>query len=564
MGQTSQQLNNYINDNELLKKANQLAYRYMSVLKRKEAGKTMYNHVYDVTKQIFEIGVTDVEILAAALLHDIVEDSVKSMQKDESLTEPITKDYLKIHFGKKVSDIVENLSNISSENIAKRYKEFKNDQDKYVYKRMNYVKDFMKHLLAATKLNILENLFLIKFFDRFHNMQTLHYHGSEYQQHTIAKETFDIYIPLFYMVQSIPLEYVYEMESIAFQFMYPEIHKNRELYIKENGHKIIKEVEEIKSFLKNKNYADKVNVIPRARTPYRLHLTKSNFSGVNYAIYDIIIVADEPTEEEYEKMGKEESLKIKLETEKRLYELMVDLIHHPLIDNKKKFSRHYLIQNDAFKYSLNFHYSQAYIRPLPAMRINLFSNKNNIMFQLNLTTKNKLNEHEKRRNIRDWIKTLKSVEDNIITDSQTAGSYERLRVDFLKPVTLYTPKGDYFHLPATATLRDFAFRIHTHLGINASYALVNQIERFSLSEPVKPFHGNIVQIEIEDEKAFEKINFSEIYSEVTLASSEKKVDEYLKRHLKEKFGLSLSEDQLMELSKMFKDEIKKTLNKDDY
>ncbi len=564
MGQTSQQFNNYINENELLKKANQLAYRYMSVLKRKEAGKTMYNHVYDVTKQIFELGVTDIEILSAALLHDIVEDCVKSMQKDETLTEPITKDYLKIHFGKKVSDIVENLSNISSENIAKRYKELKNDQEKYVYKRMNYVKDFMKHLLAATKLNILENLFLIKFFDRYHNMQTLHYHGSEYQQYTIAKETFDIYIPLFYMVQSIPLEYVYEMESIAFQFMYPEIHKNRELYIKENDYKINKEVESIKSFLKTKSYGDKVTVIPKARTPYRLHLTKTNFSGVNYAIYDIIVVADEPTEEEYQAMTKEESIKIKLDTEKRLYELMVDLIHQPLVDNKKKFSRHYLIQNDAFKYSLNFHYSQAYIRPLPAMRINLFSNKNNIMFQLNLTTKNKLSEYEKRRNIRDWIKTLKSVEENIITESQTVGSYERLRVDFLKPVTLYTPKGDYFHLPANATLRDFAFRIHTHLGINASYALVNQVERFSLSEPVKPFHGNIIQIESEEKRKFEKINFSKIYQEITLASSEKKVDEYLKKHLKEKFGASLSEEQLFELAKIFQDEIKKPLDKDEF
>ncbi len=558
MGETSNLLNKFIEDNELLRKANELAYRYMSVIKRQEAGKTMYNHVFDVAKNVFEIGIKDVEIIAAALLHDIIEDSEKSIKKDPSLKEPITKEYLRVNFGKNVADIVENLSNISSEKLEKQYNDLKSsDEEKYILKRMNYVKDFMKHLLAAVRLNILENLFLIKFFDRFHNMQTLQYHGNVYKQEMIAKETFDIYIPLFYMVQSIPLEYVHKMEDIAFEYMYPEIFQNRKKYIAENEDKIKKEVEFLQSYINQSTYKNTMTVFYQARNPYRLHLTKTNFSGINYAIYDIIIASAECKEDEEQKQSIENDSELKLIAEKRLYNFMVDLIHLPLLESKKKFARHYLIQNDSFKYSLNFHYSQAYLRPLPAMRINLYSNKNNVMFQLNLTTSNKLKEFERRRDIKEWVKTLKAVEANIVDSTDLEDAYEKLKVDFLKPVTLYTPKGDYIHIPHNATLRDFAFKIHTELGIKGSYALINQIEYVSLNESVKTLHGNIIEVITDETLTFDTINLSTLYAEVTLASSENKIDEYIKKHLKEKFGNNLSEEQLRNLSNMFKKEVEK-------
>jgi (p)ppGpp synthase/HD superfamily hydrolase len=453
MGKTSNSFNNFIEEHKLLKKANKLAYKYMSVLKRREVGKTMYNHVFAVAKHVYDAGVMDIDIISAAFLHDIVEDSEKSLEKSPELEIPITVDYLKKEFNNNIAHIVENLSNISSQKLEKDYRKKINlnesDNIKYQLKRMNYVKGFMKHLLEAVKLNILESLFLIKFFDRYHNMQTLQYHGNARKQNMIAKETLDIYIPLFYMVKQIPIEYIYDMERIAFQYMYPDIYENRLRYLEQNKDKFDKEFKFLKDYV-TKNYKN-IDIIAKERSFYRLHLTKSNFSGVNYAINEVIVISKEPSYDEYDKLSVEESEKIKLDTEKRLYNIMVDLIHLPLKGSKRS-NRHYLIQNDAFKYSLNFHYAQAYLRPLPAMRLNLYSNSNKVMFQLNLTTENKFNTYNKRRDIKTWVKDLKDVQENLVANSSTEGTYEKLRMDFLKPVTLYTPKGDYYHLPSNATL----------------------------------------------------------------------------------------------------------------
>ncbi len=559
MGKTSKSFNNFIEENHLLKKANKLAHKYMSVLKRREIGKTMYNHVFAVAKHVYDAGVTDIDIISAAFLHDIVEDSDKSLEKSPELKIAITVDYLKKEFNHNIAHIVENLSNISSQKLEKDYRKKlnlnKSDNVKYQLKRMNYVKGFMKHLLEAVKLNILESLFLIKFFDRYHNMQTLQYHGNARKQNMIAKETLDIYIPLFYMVKQIPITYIYNMERIAFQYMYPDIYENRLRYLEQNKSKFDNEFEFLKNYI-NKNY-ENIEVIAKERSFYRLHLTKSNFSGVNYAINEVIIISKEPSYEEYDKLSVEESEQIKLDTEKRLYNIMVDLIHLSLKGSKRS-NRHYLIQNDAFKYSLNFHYAQAYLRPLPAMRLNLYSNNNKVMFQLNLTTENKFNTYNKRRDIKTWVKDLKDVQENLVSNNSTEGTYEKLRMDFLKPVTLYTPKGDYYHLPSNATLRDFAFRIHTDLGIHGNYALINQVEEIDLNKKVTEYHGNIVEIVLSnEERSFEDINFSKIYSETELASSEKKIDEFVKKYLKENFGNDLSQEKLTKLIKIFKKEIEK-------
>jgi len=563
MGQTSKSFNFYIEEHDLLKKANKLAHRYMSVLKRREKGKTMYNHVFEVAKHVYDAGVLDVDIIAAAFLHDIVEDCEKSMEKSADLKILITVKYLKKEFNSTIANIVDNLSNISSQklekDIRKKLKLNKSDNLEYELKRMNYVKGFMKHLLEAEKLNILESLFLIKFFDRFHNMQTLQYHGNPHKQNMIAKETLDIYIPLFYMVKQIPINYIYEMESIAFHYMYPDIYDHRLRYIEQNEDKFKKEFEFLKKYI-YENY-ENINIVSKKRSFYRLHLTKSNFVGVNYAIYEIIIISKEPSLEEYNNLSESEVNKIKRETEKRLYNIMVDLIYLPLKGSKRS-NKHYLIQNDAFKYSLNFPNAQAYLRPLPAMRINLYSNKNKMMFQLNLTTSNKFNTYSLRRDIKTWVKDLKSVEENLVIKKSTKDTYEKLRMDFLKPVTLYTPKGDYFHLPSNATLRDFAFRIHSNLGITGEYALVNQVEEVDLNKKVVEYHGNIIEIVTsEEEKKFKDINFSKIYAEIEMASSEKRTDDFLKKYLRENFGENMSSEKMNRLISLFKNEFEKKFTK---
>ncbi len=558
MGEKSNTFSEFIKNNPMLLKASDLAYKYMAPLKRREKNKSMYNHVFDVAKYIFDIGERDIDILASAFLHDIIEDSHKSVQKSEELTLVIDKEYLTEHFNKKISNIVDNLTNFSSEKLENQIKsefdeeDIKSDANLYKIKRQSYINGFMKHILKAEQLGIAEDLLFIKFFDRFHNMTTLEYH-KKFKQTMIAQESLDIYVPLFYMVSKIPIPYIDRMIEMTFKYLYPYIYKNREIYITENKENFFKEYLFLKEYLAKNGYKC-MEVRHKTRSLYRLHLTKSNFAGLNYAINEIIILVKEP---KYKILTQKERRKQQIHAEKRLYSLMTELIHLRLEDEEdenKKDDHHYIVQDDAFKYSLNFDYSQSYLRPLPAMRLKLYTRKNNFMFQLNLTTESKLDSHYTRRNVRDWIQDLRGVKDSII-NTKLGTSYNKLKVDFLKPVTVYTPGGWAHYLPNSATIRDYAFKIHSELGIFADYALINQIERVELSEKVKGFHGNVIEI-IEKDKTEQKIStYRKLYSEVEQASSIGKLDEYVKAELKKQFPDIDPKDRSI-IFKLFKKEFK--------
>ncbi len=538
MGVKSDNFNKFIKENEIIQQANDLAFKYMTPLKRREKNKSMYNHVFDVAKFVFDSGERDTDIIASAFLHDIIEDSHKSVKLNDSLI-LIDKEYLLQHFNPKIANIVDNLTNFSSKSIERKINlEFKeeniqSDETYYKLKRQSYVNGFIRHMLYASNLDILESVLLIKFFDRFHNMKTLQYH-KKFKQNMIAKESLDIYIPLFYMVEKIPIKSIDEMIEMTFKYLYTDIYENRKIYLEKTKEKFQREYEFIQEYIKEMGYKN-IEVIKKPRSLYRLHLTKSNFTGLNYAMNEIIILDKENKDNKW--------------SEKKLFNIMIDFLHKTLEDSKEP---HYILQDEYFKYSLNGDTTQSYLRPLPAIRLKLYSRENKFMFQMNLTTKEKLAQHYTRRNIKDWINNLREVENNIIQTSLES-TYKKLKADFLKPVVVYTPNGAAHCMPNDATIRDYAFNISTELGIYADYALVNQVEKVSVSEPIKEYHGNIIEIVKSDIN--EVLNFRKIYSEVQQASSERDIERFLRKDLKNKIS-GLKYKQLNDIIQLFIQELK--------
>src|SRR2546428_5424811 len=131
----------------------------------------------------------DAQRLAAALLHDVMEDT------------SVTKTEIETSFGKPVADMVDGVSKL--------------DQIEFQTREDAQAESFRKMLLAmAQDVRVI----LIKLADRLHNMRTLEAMALSHRQR-IARETLDIYAPI---ANRLRLDALYqELQDLSFKHLYP-------------------------------------------------------------------------------------------------------------------------------------------------------------------------------------------------------------------------------------------------------------------------------------------------------------------------------------------------------
>ncbi len=135
--------------------------------KIRKTGEKATSHFDAVRDILIEAGIADKIVLDAALLHDVLEDT------------RISKNYLALHFGEKVADIVDSLS-------------------KHQYWHTPYckLKNHIDTIEASSLYSYSQEVLLIKMADRLHNLQTLHGFSPAKQQEYI-QETYEYLLPLF-------------------------------------------------------------------------------------------------------------------------------------------------------------------------------------------------------------------------------------------------------------------------------------------------------------------------------------------------------------------------------
>jgi GTP pyrophosphokinase/guanosine-3',5'-bis(diphosphate) 3'-pyrophosphohydrolase len=131
----------------------------------------------------------DHETLAAALMHDVIEDT------------PVTKQDLADEFGETIADLVEGVSKL--------------DKLKFKDKKEFKAENFRKMVMAMTQ-DI--RVILIKLADRTHNMRTLGALRPD-KKRRIARETLEIYAPIANRLGM--HEFKNELENLGFQALYP-------------------------------------------------------------------------------------------------------------------------------------------------------------------------------------------------------------------------------------------------------------------------------------------------------------------------------------------------------
>ncbi len=209
---------NLLND-KLITQAFKFAYEAHKNDKR-ASGEPFISHPYDVALILAKEIPLDSVSIAAALLHDVVEDT------------KFTLNDIKAEFGDEVADIVNGATKI--EGMFENYE-------------MKQVESYKKMLLSMTS-DI--RVILIKFADRLHNLRTLEFLSTE-KQIRLAQETLEIYAPLAHRfgLSSVKTE----LEDLSFKYLdrkiYDEIAKKLKEKKKEREKFIRKFIEPIKERL---------------------------------------------------------------------------------------------------------------------------------------------------------------------------------------------------------------------------------------------------------------------------------------------------------------------------
>lgn len=166
---------------------------------RRASGEPYIAHPLAVAKLLHELKM-DHETIAAAILHDVVEDTSVTLQE------------LSAGFGPAIAALVGGVTKMDV------IDEFQSEERSRSYHRVQV--EALRKLLLAVVEDV--RVVLIKLADRLHNMRTLH-HLCDEKRLRIARETLDIYAPLASRLGI--WQFKWEMEDLAFRYLEPETYQ---------------------------------------------------------------------------------------------------------------------------------------------------------------------------------------------------------------------------------------------------------------------------------------------------------------------------------------------------
>ncbi len=408
-------------DRKLLLAAYDYAERMHNGQKR-ASGEPYFTHPCAVAEILIDLGL-DVPSIAAAFLHDVIEDT------------PATEDDIKNRFGKEILTLVDGVTKLDK--IQFRTHE---DED---------AENFRKIFVAmANDVRVI----IIKLADRLHNMRSLNYLSNERQQR-IAKETLEVYTPLAGRLGISQIKC--ELEDLCLKYLDPEAYE----YLVTNIHQELAErqkfvdsvVAEIKVILDESNI--KGEVFGRPKHFYSIYLKMKNQNKTLDQIYDLtaVRVIVNTTEECYEILGKIHRqwkpvpgrIKDYIATPKRN---MYQSLHTTVVTD---FGQFFEIQ----------------IRTAEMHRMDEYGIAAHWKYKENKTGENDFDARLSWiRDVMDWQGSVK--ESREFVDSLKNDLYDN-------ELLVFTPKGRVISLPLEATPVDFAYAIHSEVGNSCVGAKVN-------------------------------------------------------------------------------------------
>jgi GTP diphosphokinase / guanosine-3',5'-bis(diphosphate) 3'-diphosphatase len=412
-------------DKKLIRKAFDVAVDAHSEQRRK-SGEAYIFHPIAVAKIVAsEIGLGATGI-AAALMHDVVEDTDITIQDIEKMFNP------------KVAQLVEGLTKISQ-----------------VKKDMNIsmqAENFRKMLLT---LNDDVRVILIKLADRLHNMQTMD-SMPEYKQVKIASETLYIYAPLAHRLGLYNIKT--KLEDLGLKYTEPIVYNDIVSKIKETKEEQDAYIKDISDVLKTSLDLEGVDYVIKGR-PKSIYSIRRKMKAQNVSFDEV-----------YDKFALRIVYKANPHDEKfvawKVYSIVTD---------------HYRPSPSRLRDWISSPKSTGY----EALHITVMGPKGRwVEIQVRSERMDEIAEkgyaaHYKYKNgateesgLDVWLNLLKEALEN--SETNAVDFVEDFKMNlYAKEIYIFTPKGEIKSLPKGATSLDFAFSIHSEIGIRTRGTRVN-------------------------------------------------------------------------------------------
>ncbi|MCD0471676.1 bifunctional (p)ppGpp synthetase/guanosine-3',5'-bis(diphosphate) 3'-pyrophosphohydrolase [Flavobacterium sp. JAS] len=412
-------------DKKLIRKAFDVAVDAHKEQRRK-SGEAYIFHPIAVAKIVAsEIGLGATSI-AAALLHDVVEDTPMTVEDIERLFNP------------KVAQLVEGLTKIS-----------------LVQKDLNasmQAENFRKMILT---LNDDVRVILIKLADRLHNMQTMD-SMAEYKQTKIASETLYIYAPLAHRLGLYNIKT--KLEDLGLKYTEPTVYNDIVSKIRETKEEQDAYIKDISDVLKKSLDSEGVDYIIKGR-PKSIYSIRRKMRAQNVSFDEV-----------YDKFALRIVYKSDAHDEKfvawKIYSIVTD---------------HYRPSPSRLRDWISSPKSTGY----EALHITVMGPKGRwVEVQVRSERMDEIAEkgyaaHYKYKNgateesgLDVWLNLLREALENQETNAVDFVEDFKMNL-YSKEIFVFTPKGEIKSLPKGATSLDFAFSIHSEIGIKTRGTRVN-------------------------------------------------------------------------------------------
>ena len=414
--------NNYTGEEQKLLLS---AYSYAEEMhkgQKRASGEPYFTHPCAVAEILVDLGL-DVPTVAAAFLHDVIEDT------------PATDEDIKGRFGKEIMTLVDGVTKLDKINSHSHEEED--------------AENFRKIFVAmANDVRVI----IIKLADRLHNMRSLNFLSNERQQR-IAKETLEVFAPIAGRLGISQIKC--ELEDLCLKYLEPEAYE----FLVTNIHQELNErrsfvesvVSEIKEILAESDI--KGEVIGRPKHFYSIYRKMKNQGKTLDQIYDItavrVIVSTEL--ECYEILGKIHNkwkpvpgrIKDYIATPKRN---MYQSLHTTVVTN---FGQFFEIQ----------------IRTVEMHKMAEYGIAAHWKYK---EQKNDESDFDARLS---WIRDVMNWQGSMGESKEFVDSLKNDLYD--NELLVFTPKGKVISLPLEATPVDFAYAIHSEVGNKCVGAKVN-------------------------------------------------------------------------------------------
>lgn len=385
----------------------------------------------------------DYQIIMAALLHDVIEDT------------PIEKKTIAEGFGEEVAELVDGVSKLT--------------QIEFVSRAEAQAENFRKMVLAmARDIRVI----IVKLADRLHNMRTL---GSLHSQkrRRIARETLGIFAPIAKRLGIRELSV--ELEELGFAALYPmryRVLKDAVRKARGNRKKMLDLIEKTLDEGLSRSNLSSYTITGRGKHLYsiyhKMHTKHIPFNEI-MDMYAFRIIMDD-LDSCYRALG---------------------IIHGLFKPVPERFKDYIAIPKANGYQSLHTTLFGPYGLPIEVQirtaEMDRMATTGIAAHWLYKTTDTPLTESQIRA--KAWVKNLLELQEDAVNPLEFI---ENVKIDlFREEVYVFTPRGDIMELPAGATAIDFAYAVHTDIGNNC---VAVKIDRHMAPLSIRLTNGQTVEV----------------------------------------------------------------------